>query len=312
MTVQIYFSLLPTNKGERIDLILALIFPEYSRATLQTWLKNGEITVDGKIWRPKDKLKGGEFISFTESVKTVLTDSPEDIPLDIMFEDEHLLIVNKPSNFVVHPGAGNREKTLLNALLYHHPALKNLPRAGIIHRLDKDTSGLLIVAKTLPAFQTLTENLKDHQIIRQYHTLVVGIVISGGEIDAPIGRHRNHRTKMAVNPHGKPAHTHYRVLEKFPRHTYLQVQLETGRTHQIRVHMAHINHAVVGDPLYNRQRLSKGASPELQTLLQNFPRQALHAKTLRLLHPHTGEPLEVQSPLPPDFETLLKALRNSR
>ncbi len=296
--------------GQRVDVVLAKIFPDYSRSQLSSWLKDGSITLNQRHYKPKDKLLGGEHITlrvlFTENQGTCLA---ENIPLDIVFEDEQILIINKPAGLVVHPGAGNPGHTLVNALLHHEPGLHHLPRAGIVHRLDKDTTGLLIVAKTLTAHTSLIRQMQAREIQRQYLTLVYGHVIAGGTIDTFFGRHPHNRLKMAVCQQGKQAITHYTVNKRYESFTLLDVSLMTGRTHQIRVHMAHINHPVVGDQVYaGRNRIPAGLSEELRTAIQQFKRQALHAGLLSLDHPETGQRLTFTAPLPEDFKSLLTLL----
>ncbi len=298
--------------GQRVDVVLAQLFPDYSRSQLTTWLKKGLITLNEKQYKPKDKLHGGETVRLTRIIDEKNTHClPEDIPLEIMFEDEYLIILNKPAGLVVHPGAGNPEHTLVNALLHHASCLQQLPRAGIVHRLDKDTTGLLIVAKTAIAHTHLIRQMQAREIQRHYQTLVYGHVISGGTIDTYYGRHPHNRLKMAVCQHGKQAITHYSVNKHFAGLTLLDVKLMTGRTHQIRVHMAHINHPVVGDPIYmGRNRTPAGLSLELRHLLTQFKRQALHAGFLQLIHPITQQELLITAPLPDDFKALLTLLNN--
>lgn len=297
--------------GQRIDVVLAQLFPDYSRSQLSSWLKDGSITLNQRQYKPKDKLHGGEHITlrvvFDERNTTCLA---EDIPLQVIFEDEHLLVINKPSGLVVHPGAGNSEHTLVNALLHHDPALHHLPRAGIVHRLDKETTGLLIVAKTLTIHTHLIRQMQAREIQRHYKTLVYGHVIAGGTIDTFYGRHPHNRLKMAVCHSGKQAITHYSVSKHYDGFTLLDVRLMTGRTHQIRVHMAHINHPVVGDPIYaGRNRMPAGLSSELRQMFQQFKRQALHAGFLSFVHPATQELLTLTAPLPDDFQMLLTELK---
>ena len=301
--------------GQRIDIVLAELIPEFSRSQLSSWLKQGKITIKNRSLKPKDKVSEGEEIDFAIDFSAlenkVENCQPEDIPLSVIFEDDELLVINKPTGLIVHPGAGNPTHTLVNALLYHDPSLNQLPRAGIIHRLDKETTGLLVVAKTLTSHTNLTRQMQERTIDRRYLTLVQGHVISGGEIDTNYGRHPRNRLKMAVCENGRQAITRYAVRKQYHYFTLLDVQLLTGRTHQIRVHMAHINHPVIGDPLYGgRMRYPTEASQELLTVLQQFKRQALHAKTLSLLHPVTGEPMTFEAPLPADFELLLTSLDN--
>lgn len=300
----------PRAAGRRLDHVLSELLPEFSRSRLQQWVRQGWVTVDGRVARPRDRLSGGEDLHVRVVRERTIPDLPQALPLEIVFEDEHLLVVNKPSGLVVHPAAGNPDGTLLNRLLHHAPELATLPRAGIVHRLDKDTTGLLVVAKTLPAHKGLVEQLQARSIKREYRALVVGVLVTGGTVEGAVGRHPVERTRMAVVSGGKPAVTHYRVIERLPAHTFLKVELETGRTHQIRVHLAHIRHPLVGDPLYGgRPRLPKGGTEDQIRLLQGFRRQALHAVRLRLTHPVSGEVLEWEAPIPEDFRGLLSALR---
>lgn len=293
--------------GQRVDAVLAQMFPDFSRSQLTSWLKEGTITLDQRQYKPKDKVYGGEQVklnvTFTAKDVELLAEA---IPLDIVFEDEHLLIVNKPAGLVVHPGAGNSQHTLVNALLYHSPALQHLPRAGIVHRLDKDTTGLLMVAKTLPAHTSLVRQMQAREIQRNYLALVHGHVIGGGTIDTFYGRHPRNRLKMAVCAHGKQAITQFTVEKQYQYFTLLNVTLLTGRTHQIRVHMAHLNHPVVGDPLYGGQaRIPAGITDTLRQTIKQFKRQALHACTLSFMHPHLQKKLIFTAPLPDDFQLLL-------
>ncbi len=293
----------------RLDQCLAEMFPDYSRSKLQTWVKSGRVLVDGRTLKAKDKLVGGEEIRLDAEAEVVLENEAEDIPLDLVYEDESILIVNKPAGLVVHPAAGNWHGTLVNALLNHDPNLNTLPRAGIVHRLDKDTSGLLMVAKTLQAHHSLTEQLQERSINREYLALVKGWMTAGGTIDEPIGRHPVDRKRNAVREDGKPAVTHYRLERRFKRHTLIRVKLETGRTHQIRVHMAHINYPLVGDQVYGgRFQLPAGCSEKLAQALRDFKRQALHAAKLGLEHPVSGEYCEWEQPLPADMQQLLSVL----
>ncbi|KTD22827.1 uracil hydrolyase [Legionella lansingensis] len=297
--------------GQRIDVVLAQLFPDYSRSQLSHWLKQGLITLNQQSCKPKDKVLGGDEIQIDVEFPENGTETslPEAIPLDSIFEDDEILVINKPAGFVVHPGAGNREHTLVNALLHHAPQLGHLPRAGIVHRLDKDTTGLLVIAKTLPAHTNLIRQMQAHEIHRCYITLVNGHLISGGEIDTFFGRHPRNRLKMAVCEQGRQAITHYSIRKHYHYFTLLDVQLLTGRTHQIRVHMAYINHPVVGDPLYGgRMRFPPQANEELREVLQRFKRQALHAATLSFSHPKSKEELTFAAPLPDDFRFLLETL----
>lgn len=287
----------PELAGCRLDQALAQLFPEYSRERLKTWLLNGFCKVDGALLRPKDKVVGGETVVISAELNDEITwEAEEDLPLDIIYEDDDLLVVNKAADVVVHPAAGNYAGTLVNALLNHAPELSMIPRAGIVHRLDKDTTGLLVVAKTLSAHTSLVEQMQERSITRIYEAVVHGLFLAGSTINEPIGRHPRDRKKMAVSAGGREAITHYRVIKKFAKHTHIQVELETGRTHQIRVHMAHVRHPIVGDKTY---------APRLQ---HNFPRQALHAKCLGFMHPTTGEYMQWDTELPQDMQDLLVSL----
>jgi len=296
--------------GQRLDQALARMFPDYSRSRLKAWLLDGSVLVDGAQWRPRDRVLGGETVVVTVSADAAVRAEPEPMGLDVVYEDADLLVINKPAGLVVHPGAGNANGTLMNGLLAHAPQLESLPRAGIVHRLDKDTSGLLLVAKSLPAHTALVRALAERAISRQYLAICNGVLTGGGTIDAAIGRHPVDRTRMAVRDAGRPAVTHYTVIERFRAHTYVKVMLETGRTHQIRVHFAYRRHALVGDPVYGgRLALPAGASEALRDALRGFRRQALHATRLELRHPVTAEDLGFEVPPPADFDRLLQALR---
>ncbi|MDS4026469.1 MAG: 23S rRNA pseudouridine(1911/1915/1917) synthase RluD [Candidatus Contendobacter sp.] len=295
--------------GMRLDQALAELLPAYSRSRLQQWLKTGQLRVNGCVWRPRDAVAGGETVSGDLVLEAETTAVAQDIPLDIRHEDADLLIVNKPAGLVAHPAAGNRDGTLVNALLHHAPELEALPRAGLVHRLDKDTTGLLVVARSLRAHTALVEQLQARRIEREYVAVVNGVLVAGGTVDAPVGRHPVDRQRMAVTTGGKPAVTHYRVMRRFRAHTLLRVKLETGRTHQIRVHMAHIRFPLLGDPVYGgRLRLPPNATPLCIAVLRNFHRQALHAERLALAHPATGEWLAWRAELPADLADLLAAL----
>lgn len=290
--------------GQRLDVVLASLLPEYSRSRLQTWVREGLVQVDGGVvFDPKQKLRGSEEILLNPATTASDDHGAEDIPLDIVYEDGHVLVVDKPAGLVVHPGNGNPSGTLLNALLHHVPELAQIPRAGIVHRLDKDTTGLLVVAKTLQAQTDLVRQLQARTVKRHYLALVLGVVGKGGIVDGPVGRHPVHRTRMAVVPGGKEARTRYEVQERLGNTTLIECVLDTGRTHQIRVHMASIGYPLVGDDTYGSRR--KG-----DELLDSFPRQALHARQLGLIHPATGEIMTWSSPLPDDFSGLLTQLRN--
>lgn len=298
--------------GRRFDQALAEMFPDYSRSRLSGWIKSGAVTLDGAQAAPRQLLRGGEQVRLQVELEKEVASAPEDIALDIVHEDEHLLVLNKPAGLVVHPGAGNPAGTLLNALLHHDSSLAELPRGGIVHRLDKDTSGLMVVAKTLATCTALIDLLSRHEVERQYEAVVLGTMVSGGTVDAPIGRHMGDRLRQSVRDEedGKHAVTHYRLRERFRAHSLLQCQLETGRTHQIRVHMAHINHALLGDPLYGGGlKLPKGASPELIATLRGFRRQALHAERLSFVHPATEQMLSFNVDRPADQLAVIEALR---
>ena len=296
--------------GRRLDAVLADLFPEYSRSRLSAWIKSGDVSVDGAPARGRDPVRGGEAVTLSAVQETQTHAVAEDIPLDVLYEDEHVLVIDKPAGLVVHPGAGNPAGTLVNALLHRDPSLELLPRAGIVHRLDKDTSGVMVVARTLPAHTALVEQLSNRQVHRQYLAIVVGALVSGGTANAAIDRHPRDRVRMAVREDGKDAVTHYRLRERFRNHTALECRLETGRTHQIRVHMAHLKHPIVGDPLYGGSfKLPKGASEDFIAALRGFKRQALHAEVLEFAHPVTGEPIRCSAPIPEDMQHLLRLLR---
>jgi 23S rRNA pseudouridine1911/1915/1917 synthase len=298
--------------GRRFDQALAEMFPDYSRSRLTAWIKAGAVTLDGAPAVPRHLLKGGEQVRLEAELEAEVSSAPEAIALDIVHEDEHLLVLNKPAGLVVHPGAGNPAGTLLNALLHHDPTLAELPRGGIVHRLDKDTSGLMVVAKTLAAHTALVDMLSRHEVERQYEAVVLGALIAGGTIDAPIGRHHSDRLRQAVRDEddGKHAVTHYRLRERFRAHSVIQCNLETGRTHQIRVHLAHIGHPLVGDPLYGGSlKLPKRATPELVAALRGFRRQALHAERLSFEHPIEKRPVVFTATRPDDMQQLIAALK---
>ncbi len=297
--------------GARLDQALAQLFPDYSRSRIKVWIENDQVSVNGKIVnKAREKVFGGELIEIQAEVEEEVRFEPQDIPLNIVYEDDDILVINKPVDLVVHPGAGNPDGTVLNALLHHYPQIAEVPRAGIVHRLDKDTTGLMVVAKTIPAQTHLVTALQKREITREYEAVASGIMTQGGKVDEPMARHPTKRTAMAVHPMGKPAVTHYRIMERFRNYTRLRLRLEMGRTHQIRVHMAHIAHPLLGDQLYGgRPRPPKGATPEFLDVLRNFKRQALHAAMLRLHHPITGELMEWHAPLPDDFVELIHALK---
>lgn len=295
--------------GERFDRIAAELFDEFSRSRLQKWIGEGHLRVDGKQLKPREKLMEGAKLSLSVVLEEEGDWQPEPMALNIVYEDDSLIVVDKPADLVVHPAAGNRDGTLLNGLLYQYPELINLPRAGIVHRLDKDTSGLMVVARTLQAHTSLVDQLQARTVSREYLALVNGTPVSGATIRTCYGRHPNQRLKMAVLSRGKDAITHFRIEHRYTHHTLLKVNLETGRTHQIRVHLAHIKLPIVGDPLYGgRPRVPAGASPELREALQQFPRQALHAARLELEHPESGETCAWYSEMPEDMTCLLERL----
>ena len=297
-------------RGQRLDQIAAQLFPDYSRSRLQGWIKSGELTVNGKLMKPREKLSSGETLCLQAEVEDEERWEAEDIPLTIVYEDEAIIVLNKPAGLVVHPAAGHPSGTLLNALLAHCQDLASMPRAGIVHRLDKDTSGLMVVAKTLAAQNHLVNQLQARTVSREYEAVCFGAMTGGGTVNAPIGRHPRQRKKMAVvEPGGKEAITHYRLIKRFATHTHIRCNLETGRTHQIRVHMAHIKYPLLGDPLYaGRPRIPKGASQSLLDTLRGFGRQALHARRLALVHPFTDELLSWEAELPADMVQLLAVL----
>jgi 23S rRNA pseudouridine1911/1915/1917 synthase len=307
--LQVSLTIPPEQAGQRLDQALAALLPDYSRSRLKSWIESGEIRVDGIQRRPRDKVSGGESVALEATLPEETRAAAQPMPLVIVHEDRHLVVVDKPAGLVVHPGAGNPDQTLQNALLAWDPALAALPRAGIVHRLDKDTSGLLVVARTLPAHTALVRMLGEREVHREYEAICRGVMTAGGTVDAPIARHPTDRVRMAVREGGRESVTHYRVIRRFAGYTHVRVQLETGRTHQIRVHLAHAGYPIVGDRVYGgRLTLPKGASESLRQALREFPRQALHAARLAFDHPVTGKPVECTSPLPADMRALLDAL----
>lgn len=297
------------SHGMRLDQVVAELFPDYSRNRLATWIKEGRLTVDGKTMKPRDKALASAHVILEVADEPVIDWQPQTLPLDVIFEDEHILVVNKPAGMVVHPAAGHTDGTLVNALLGYAPELDTLPRGGIVHRLDKETSGIMFVARSALAHKSLVAQLSERTVSRTYCAVCTGALTGGGKIDAPIDRHPTARTKMAVVADGKPAVTHYRIAHRFKHYTQLQVNLETGRTHQIRVHMTHRKWPLIGDPVYaGRQRIPAGASEALITALRNFPRQALHAQALEFEHPATGDWMEFETELPDDLVELLEVL----
>jgi 23S rRNA pseudouridine1911/1915/1917 synthase len=303
----------PQAAGLRFDQALARALPQYSRARLRGWIDSGAVQVDGRSLRGRDKVLGGEQVRIEAALAPATRVDPEAMPLVVVFRDRALLIIDKPPGLVVHPGAGNARHTLQNALLALDPKLALIPRAGLVHRLDKDTSGLLLVARTPEAHTALTAALAARAITREYLAVCTGAMTAGGTVDAPIGRHRSVRTRMAVRADGRPAVTHYRVERRFRAHTLVRVRLETGRTHQIRVHLAHAGFPIVGDPVYGgRRRIPAGCTPALAAELRAMPRQALHAARLALKDPLSGRDVHWEAPLPPDLERLLAALEAER
>lgn len=300
----------PELAGERLDSAMSRLFSDFSRSRITDWIRQGRARVNGRDCKPRQRLHGGEKLELHASLNIQTRDQPQDLGLDIVFEDEDILVLNKPAGLVVHPAAGNPDGTLLNALLYHRPGLEKLARAGIVHRLDKDTTGLMVVACSERAHRSLVEQLQSRTMGRRYQAIVSGLVTAGGHVDAPIGRHPAIRTRMAVHPLGKPAVTHYRVNQRFRAHTLLDVSLETGRTHQIRVHLASIHYPIVGDPVYaGRGRVAAGISDTLAGVIRGFRRQALHARQLQLQHPETAENCCWEVPVPPDMQHLITALQ---
>ncbi len=299
-------------KNLRLDKVLATTFSQYSREKIQQWIQQGVVSMNGRpITSIKHKVQGGEAVHILTHLEIMRDDEGQAISLDILYEDDDIFIINKPAGLVVHPGAGNVQGTLLNGLLHHAPQLRVLPRAGIVHRLDKNTSGLMVVAKTLEAYTSLVRALSLHEVERTYYALVKGEMISGGTVDKPMGRHPNKRTLMAIVETGKHAVTHYRVQEKFKGHTLLRVNLETGRTHQIRVHLSSVRYPIVGDKLYGwRHQMPRGGQNEVSIATSNLSRQLLHAKALAFEHPITLQPLSFEVDLPEEFTNILTIMRN--
>ena len=297
--------------GQRLDQAIAELFADFSRSRLKEWLLAGKVQVNGEVvTKPRTRVMGGEEITLQAELEDEERWEAQDIPLDIVYEDDDIIVINKPRDFVVHPGAGTPDGTVLNALLHHYPDIAEVPRAGIVHRLDKDTTGLMVVAKTVPAQTRLVRALQKRNITREYEAIAIGRMTAGGKVDKPIGRHSTKRTLMAVAPLGKPAVTHYRVAEHFREHTRIRLRLETGRTHQIRVHMSYLQHPLLGDTAYGgRARIPTGASEEVTAMIRGFDRQALHAVMLRFEHPITGEELEFHAPVPADMVVMTEALR---
>lgn len=308
--IQISTVIPDSYAGWRLDRTLAEMFPDFSRSSLKDWINAGKIIVDTKTVRPRATVHGGEHIDIQVVPEEKTECQAQPIALDIIHEDEDLIVINKPANLVVHPGSGNPDGTVLNALLHHDPELVNLPRAGIVHRLDKDTTGIMVVARSLRAHTSLINQLQSRTLKREYQAIVTGVMTAGGNVDAPIGRHPTQRTRMAVVENGKHALTHYRIETRFKGHTHLHLQLESGRTHQIRVHMAYIRYPIVGDPVYGgRLKIPGDCSESLANYLRNFRRQALHSTRLTLTHPAHGETMSWTAVLPDDMQTLLKHLK---
>ena len=299
------------SAGKRLDVVIAELFPEYSRSRLKIWIQQGQVLINGKVAKPKTKVAGDEELQLTaQTIESEATCEAEDIPLNIVYQDDDIIVINKPAGFVVHPAAGHYTGTLQNALLHFDESLATIPRAGIVHRIDKDTTGLMVVARNLSSHKYLVDQIQQHEVGREYQAVVHGVLTGGGMVDQPIGRHPRDRIKMAVRENGREAITHYRLLERFREHSHIKVQLETGRTHQIRVHMSHLRHPLVGDPVYaGRHRVPAGAQPDFLNYLQAFKRQALHAWKLTLLHPGHGEEVSFEAPLPDDMKQLLALLQ---
>lgn len=296
--------------GLRLDQALCRFLPDYSRSRIQDWVKQGFITRNQSTLKPRQKVYFGDQIKLDIPETTKTFDQPEPVEFEIVYEDEHLFVINKPAGLVVHPAAGHASGTLVNGLLYRDPSLEQLPRAGIVHRLDKDTTGIMVVARSLQAHSALVDALQRRDIKREYIAIARGVITAGRTIDEPIARHPVDRKRMAVQKNGKDAVTHFRVREKYRAHSLIDVQLETGRTHQIRVHMAHIRYPLLGDPVYGgRLALPAGISPELEKVIRDFKRQALHARRLSFAHPMTSEPLVFEAQLPADMTLLIKSLK---
>ena len=295
--------------GHRIDQVAARLFPDYSRARLQAWMKTGELTVNGQRCKPRESALAGSWLVLDATLQSAENWAAEAMPLSIVYEDEELLVIDKQAELVVHPAAGHHQGTLVNGLLHYCPTLESLPRAGIVHRLDKDTTGLMVVAKNLKSHHALVKQLQSRSVSRQYEAVVQGVMTAGGTISAPLARHPVHRIKRAVSAGGQEAITHYRVVQRYAAHTHIRVNLETGRTHQIRVHMAHLKYPIVGDPLYGgRYRVPPNCAGELAGALETFKRQALHASELKLVHPATKLECRWEARLPDDFAGLLSLL----
>tara|TARA_B110000014_G_C20078882_1_gene563468 strand:+ start:60 stop:1007 length:948 start_codon:yes stop_codon:yes gene_type:complete len=306
------YETIAEDEGERLDSVIAKEFAQYSRAHIQKWIKDGKLLLDGEIVKPKKILKVNQIISVETSEEPIVEDGPEDIPIEIIFEDEDIIILNKQAGLVVHPGAGNQSGTLVNALLHHDKELSFLPRAGIVHRLDKDTSGIMVVARNEISYLNLVSQLKERKVKRQYLAIVVGNPLSGSTINEPIGRHPKHRTKQAVTDKGKEAITNFKIQKKMHGYSLLNVSLETGRTHQIRVHLAFLGFPIVGDSVYGGTRkFSAGTSETLKKELSKFLRQALHAEKLEFIHPTIGKKVSYLAKVPEDLNNLIALLNKS-
>ena len=311
MNIEILKIIIPARmKGARLDSSLSEMLPDFSRSKITSWIKSGDALINKKLFKPKDKSNGGEIVFLTLNQKDTNDWAAEKIPLNVVYEDEDIIVINKQFGLVTHPGAGNWTGTLANALLYYDPNLSRLDRAGIVHRLDKNTSGLMVIARNEKAQKYLVEQLQNHSVEREYSAIVYGHMIAGGTIDEPIGRDPRDRVKQAVLSNGKDAITHYRAIDRFKSHTHVKAILETGRTHQIRVHLSYVGHSLIGDPMYGgRIRFPKKASEELKDALLNFKRQALHSKKLTLIHPISGESMSWKIPLPDDMAGVLEVLK---
>ncbi len=296
-------------KGKRLDLALSKLFPEHSRSRIQSWIKAGKVEVNNSKYKQRNVVNSGDIIKINTTLKSIDKHQAEHIDLDVIYEDKVIIILNKPAGLVVHPGAGNQKHTLVNALLHFDEKLDVLPRAGIIHRLDKDTTGIMIIARTIESYTYLVNELQKRNIKRNYKAVICGQLVAGGVIENKIGRHPVHRTKMAVTDKGKLATTHYRIIKKFQHYTYLDIQLGTGRTHQIRVHMNNEKHPIVGDPLYGKNTfIKKGIDASLREFIKNFKRQALHAYNLEFTHPISKKIISLKAELPDDMNNLIKIL----
>jgi len=310
--IALSYQTIALDAGERLDFVTAREFTQFSRVHIQKWIKDGKLLLDGKIVKPKQLLKANQLISIDASEEPALGDEPEDIPIEIIFEDEDIIVLNKQSGLVVHPGSGNRTGTLVNALLHHNEELGFLPRAGIVHRLDKDTSGIMVVAKNEFSYLNIISQLKDRKVKRQYLALVVGEPLSGLTINEPIGRHPKHRTKQAVSDKGKEAITSFKIQDKINGYSLLNVSLGTGRTHQIRVHLAFIGFPILGDSVYGgRKKFATGTSEPLKKDISRFPRQALHAEKLEFIHPTLGKKVNFYAKTPKDLINLIELLNKS-